>query len=181
MSLASNPTMAASNTSNAALAGTNANASSGAANNTINNGNASASTILSDSASPQPIDPANNSANSQTAANGAAASSGVLSAATAGSRATGPTADAVTGLSGTSHKAFGFTKAIEDALNAEREELLEKARSPQGANTTGLPVRAYLDQTVVPVLLEGLKALVRERPPNPTEYLAVYLLKNGNR
>ena len=42
-----------------------------------------------------------------------------------------------------------------------------------------LPIRAYLDQTVVPLLLQGLSALVKERPPNPVEYLANYLLKNN--
>ena len=42
-----------------------------------------------------------------------------------------------------------------------------------------LPIRAYLDQTVVPLLLQGLSALVKERPPNPIEYLANYLLKNN--
>ena len=41
-----------------------------------------------------------------------------------------------------------------------------------------LPIRAYLDQTVVPLLLQGLSALVKERPPNPVEYLANYLLKH---
>ena len=30
-----------------------------------------------------------------------------------------------------------------------------------------LPIRAYLDTTVVPVLLDGMSALVKERPPNP--------------
>ncbi|DAZ95961.1 TPA: hypothetical protein N0F65_009262 [Lagenidium giganteum] len=42
-----------------------------------------------------------------------------------------------------------------------------------------LPIRAYLDQTVVPILLQGMSALVKERPPNPVEYLAGYLLKNN--
>ena len=41
-----------------------------------------------------------------------------------------------------------------------------------------LPVRAYLDQTVVPILLQGMSVLAKERPPNPIEYLATYLLKN---
>merc|ERR1712066_44277 len=41
-----------------------------------------------------------------------------------------------------------------------------------------LPTRAYLDQTVVPILLSGMSVLARERPPNPVEYLAAYLLKN---
>ena len=33
--------------------------------------------------------------------------------------------------------------------------------------------------TVVPVLLQGLSALVKERPPNPTEFLATFLLQNN--
>ncbi|XP_044733165.1 protein dpy-30 homolog [Chrysoperla carnea] len=41
-----------------------------------------------------------------------------------------------------------------------------------------LPTRQYLDQTVVPVLLQGLSSLAKERPPDPIEYLAAYLLKN---
>ena len=42
-----------------------------------------------------------------------------------------------------------------------------------------LPVRAYLDQTVVPVLLQGLAELAKERPANPIEWLGNYLLKNS--
>jgi protein dpy-30 len=42
-----------------------------------------------------------------------------------------------------------------------------------------LPIRAYLEQTVVPLLLQGMAALVKERPPNPVEYLAAYLLKHN--
>lgn len=43
----------------------------------------------------------------------------------------------------------------------------------------GLPIRAYLDQTVVPILLQGMSALVKERPANPIEWLAAYLNKNN--
>ena len=42
-----------------------------------------------------------------------------------------------------------------------------------------LPIRAYLDTTVVPILLDGMSALVKERPPNPVEWLATYLIKNN--
>ncbi|KAH7471023.1 Protein dpy-30-like protein [Phytophthora ramorum] len=42
-----------------------------------------------------------------------------------------------------------------------------------------LPIRAYLDQTVVPILLQGMSALVKERPSNPIEWLAGYLIKNN--
>ncbi|XP_050441572.1 protein dpy-30 homolog isoform X2 [Adelges cooleyi] len=39
------------------------------------------------------------------------------------------------------------------------------------------PMRQYLDQTVVPALLVGMKELVKERPPDPLGYLAAFLLK----
>eukprot|EP01138_Halocafeteria_seosinensis_P010871 gb/GECG01011104.1/.p1 GENE.gb/GECG01011104.1/~~gb/GECG01011104.1/.p1 ORF type:complete len:173 (+),score=45.02 gb/GECG01011104.1/:1-519(+) len=48
----------------------------------------------------------------------------------------------------------------------------------QNNNLQTLPVRQYLDQTVVPLLLQGLTQLAKERPPRPVEYLAHYLLEN---
>jgi len=42
-----------------------------------------------------------------------------------------------------------------------------------------LPVRSYLDQTVVPILLQGMAELVKVRPDNPVEWLAQYLLNNN--
>eukprot|EP00985_Skeletonema_marinoi_P014235 scaffold7188_cov116-Skeletonema_marinoi.AAC.7 len=45
-------------------------------------------------------------------------------------------------------------------------------------NFQALPIRAYLDQTVVPILLDGMSELVKERPANPVEWLAAYLLRN---
>ncbi len=41
-----------------------------------------------------------------------------------------------------------------------------------------LPTRAYLDQTVVPILLQGMSQLARERPAKPIEQLALYLQQN---
>jgi len=46
-------------------------------------------------------------------------------------------------------------------------------------NLQTAPIRTYLDSTVVPVLLQGLSALVKERPANPVEYLATFLLQNN--
>ena len=47
------------------------------------------------------------------------------------------------------------------------------------SNIQSLPIRSYLDQTVVPVLLQGLAELAKERPSNPIEWLGNYLLKNS--
>jgi len=46
-------------------------------------------------------------------------------------------------------------------------------------NLQSVPIRAYLDQTVVPLLLDGMSELVKERPPNPIDWLAAYLLRNN--
>ncbi|KAI6238225.1 hypothetical protein M3Y99_00721800 [Aphelenchoides fujianensis] len=44
-----------------------------------------------------------------------------------------------------------------------------------------LPTRQYLDQTVVPILLLGLGAVAKERPADPIEFLANYLLREKGR
>jgi protein dpy-30 len=65
--------------------------------------------------------------------------------------------------------------AAQDGAGAENAAQAVQNRLQSQA----LPIRAYLDQTVVPLLLQGMSALVKERPPNPIEYLANYLLKNN--
>ncbi|XP_072265456.1 protein dpy-30 homolog isoform X2 [Pyxicephalus adspersus] len=60
----------------------------------------------------------------------------------------------------------------------ENEKASTEKASKQKVDLQALPTRAYLDQTVVPILLQGLSVLAKERPPNPIEFLAAYLLKN---
>lgn len=43
---------------------------------------------------------------------------------------------------------------------------------------SSIPTKQYIDQTVAPILLEGLKALAKERPPDPIGYLADYLVRH---
>lgn len=64
-----------------------------------------------------------------------------------------------------------------DSQIQQAEADLEAAQ--EKLNLQALPIRAYLDQTVVPLLLDGMSALVKERPPNPVEWLAAYLLKHN--
>ncbi|XP_052897777.1 protein dpy-30 homolog [Anopheles moucheti] len=56
----------------------------------------------------------------------------------------------------------------------------DNGRKPAG-NLQSLPTRQYLDQTVIPILLQGLKVLAKERPQDPVQYLANFLLENRNR
>ncbi|XP_072031484.1 protein dpy-30 homolog [Amphiura filiformis] len=74
------------------------------------------------------------------------------------------------------HIEHGLTENIQRIAASEKIEV-EKAGRPI-VDLQSLTTRAYLDQTVVPILLQGMSALAKERPPNPIEYLAAYLLKN---
>lgn len=44
--------------------------------------------------------------------------------------------------------------------------------------TQGCACREYLDSTVVPVLRDGLRMLVKERPEDPCNYLVDYIKAN---
>ncbi|XP_069811092.1 protein dpy-30 homolog isoform X1 [Dendropsophus ebraccatus] len=74
------------------------------------------------------------------------------------------------------HSEFGLTENVERLV--ENEKATTEKVSKQKVDLQALPTRAYLDQTVVPILLQGLSVLAKERPPNPIEFLAAYLLKN---
>ena len=65
------------------------------------------------------------------------------------------------------------TDEVDNVAEGSAEALQERL------NIQSLPIRAYLDQTVVPILLDGMAALVVTRPPNPVEWLAAYLLKHN--
>eukprot|EP00347_Sterkiella_histriomuscorum_P011506 403372194 len=49
----------------------------------------------------------------------------------------------------------------------------------QEGGLQSLPIRAYLDQTVVPILLSALSEVAKERPSNPVEFIANYLLEHN--
>ncbi|CAF0877551.1 unnamed protein product [Adineta ricciae] len=54
----------------------------------------------------------------------------------------------------------------------------DSATNKQKPDVSTLPTRAYLDQTVVPILLQGMSQLARDRPVKPIEHLALYLQQN---
>lgn len=73
----------------------------------------------------------------------------------------------------------GIDENVEKIIDNETAELANN-KKPK-VDLQSLPIRAYLDQTIVPVLLQGMSVLAKERPPNPIEYLAAYLLKNKDK
>lgn len=58
-----------------------------------------------------------------------------------------------------------------------KDESQSAKKDEKGENT--VPVRTYLDNTVVPILLQAMSSLVKERPEDPIAYVAEYLLKNN--
>lgn len=47
------------------------------------------------------------------------------------------------------------------------------------AQLQNMPLRMYLDKTVVPLLLQALTECAKERPQYPIEFVANYLLENN--
>lgn len=67
---------------------------------------------------------------------------------------------------------------LQKLITQEKEAAEMPASKRPKVDLSALPTRAYLDKTVVPVLLQGMSVLAKERPPQPIEFLAAYLLKN---
>ncbi|KAG5278375.1 protein dpy-30 homolog isoform X1 [Sardina pilchardus] len=77
------------------------------------------------------------------------------------------------------HAEYGLTENIQRIVENEKAHHEKMAKQKLDLQTLQtLPTRAYLDQTVVPILLQGLSVLAKERPPQPIEFLAAFLLKN---
>ncbi|KAK9891593.1 hypothetical protein WA026_015553 [Henosepilachna vigintioctopunctata] len=68
-----------------------------------------------------------------------------------------------------------YCKIVKAAIKMENQDIQPKKSR---IDLASLPTRQYLDQTVVPILMNALSHLAKERPPEPIAALAAYLLKN---
>ncbi|EAY20997.1 Dpy-30 motif family protein [Trichomonas vaginalis G3] len=67
-----------------------------------------------------------------------------------------------------------------EKLSADSERLQQLALSLNTAMPTrSLPKQEYIQETVVPLLLEGISWIIKERPEDPVESLAMFLIKNN--
>jgi len=71
-----------------------------------------------------------------------------------------------------------LNKVNNDISSNETSTKDDATTNKQKTDLSTLPTRAYLDQTVVPILLQGMSQLARDRPAKPIEYLALYLQQN---
>jgi protein dpy-30 len=70
------------------------------------------------------------------------------------------------------------TKVNNELSTSGDDQKDDSTSNKQKADLSTLPTRAYLDQTVVPILLQGMSQLARDRPAKPIEHLALYLQQN---
>jgi len=67
-------------------------------------------------------------------------------------------------------------------VQLQQQQMQQQHQHVSGSSAMqGIPTRQYLDQTVVPILLQGLSALAKERPADPIQYLADYLSRNKDK
>ena len=65
-----------------------------------------------------------------------------------------------------------------DATKENTSSSQQQAGEKTKPDLSTLPTRAYLDQTVVPILLQAMSQLAKERPAKPITFLAEYLLNH---
>ena len=49
----------------------------------------------------------------------------------------------------------------------------------QASEIKQLPIKAYLDQQVMPLLLQALTKVSKEKPEDPIDFIAKYMLANN--
>ncbi|XP_054723838.1 protein dpy-30 homolog [Uloborus diversus] len=81
----------------------------------------------------------------------------------------------VTGTAETVAKEAAPAEEKQKSNASEKEEVSSKKQKMDQVN---MPTRPYLDATVVPILLQALSALARERPQDPIQFLADFLVRN---
>ena len=68
----------------------------------------------------------------------------------------------------------------DEILNNKTEKENIKDSKKEKENINELSIRSYLDKTVVPLVLQGMAEVAKERPENPIKYLADFLMKHSN-
>jgi protein dpy-30 len=65
-----------------------------------------------------------------------------------------------------------------DATKENTSSSQQQSGDKSKPDLSTLPTRAYLDQTVVPILLQAMSQLAKERPAKPITFLAEYLINH---
>jgi len=94
--------------------------------------------------------------------------------------ATAPVQHVIHASAGAGELHFGGGQSA-TTVQLQQQQMQHHHQQQANAAIQNIPTRQYLDQTVVPILLQGLSALAKERPIDPIQYLAEYLLRNKDK
>ena len=64
--------------------------------------------------------------------------------------------------------------------NISEKKIEENNKEGKQKNLNNISIRAYLDKTVIHLVLQGMAEVAKERPENPIKYLADFLMKHSN-
>ena len=64
-------------------------------------------------------------------------------------------------------------------LTIENRSAAQEGGGQEPVEIKQLPIKAYLDQQLMPLLLEALAELAKEKPEEPIEFVAKYLLDHN--
>ena len=68
---------------------------------------------------------------------------------------------------------------VKESVESVKPKQVDAVPGAENSESSAVPVRTYLDNTVVPILLQAMSALVKERPEDPVNFVAEYLMKNN--
>lgn len=75
--------------------------------------------------------------------------------------------------------AAGATQAAFPHPDAAKKVEEAATKASADVEAKALPVRQWLEQHIVPTIYQGMMAAAKERPEDPVEYLAAYLLEHN--
>ncbi|PYH87894.1 COMPASS complex subunit Sdc1 [Aspergillus ellipticus CBS 707.79] len=64
--------------------------------------------------------------------------------------------------------------------NAAGTPITNTAAATPQVRPGGAPARVYMNEKIVPYLLEGMKNVTKEQPPNPLRVLGEFLIQKSN-
>ena len=72
---------------------------------------------------------------------------------------------------------------LDPNINSEQNNdktIEENNKEGKQENLNNISIRAYLDKTVIPLVLQGMAEVAKERPENSIKFLADFLMKHAN-
>ncbi|KAA8646974.1 hypothetical protein EYZ11_000088 [Aspergillus tanneri] len=75
---------------------------------------------------------------------------------------------------------MGSESTPNSAAGAANTPAAESTTSITQLRPGGAPARVYMNEKIVPYLLEGMKMVTKEQPSNPLRVLGEYLIQKSN-